>query len=311
MNCVERVREYGELAPEQPPSSAPREAPSDSWPEAGRIEFQDVVLSYRTDLEPALRGMSATIKAGESIGVVGRTGAGKSTLATCLFRLVELTSGCVLVDGVDISKLPLEQVRGGRGKMCIIPQDPVLFSGSVRYNVDPFEEYTDEQVWEALRKVRMHALVSGLPGELHATVEEEGSNFSVGERQLMCMARALLLQPRVLILDEATASVDHDTDEFIQKTVRDAFKGATLISIAHRLNTVMDCDRILVMRDGLVGEFDSPSSLLRDETSLFSELVRSTGKANSQHLHTAAEMHEAARNGNEVEGALRGPTLGK
>jgi ABC-type multidrug transport system fused ATPase/permease subunit len=174
--------------------------------------------------------------------------------------------------------------------MCIIPQDPVLFSGSVRLNVDPFSDFTDEECWSALHKVRLSVLVKSLPGELHAHVQEGGSNYSVGERQLMCMARALLLQPRVLILDEATASVDHDTDEFIQQTVREAFKGATLISIAHRLNTVMDCDRIMVMSDGKVAEFDSPKTLLLDPGSMFSALVRSTGKANSQHLRAAVEQ---------------------
>ena len=205
------------------------------------------------------------------------TGAGKSTIAVALFRLVEIESGKIMLDGQDITRLGLEDVRGRKNGMSIIPQDPVLFSGSLRECLDPWGVSTDEQILEALQMVKVGNVENRGMASLEDYVEEGGRNYSVGERQLLCLARAVLSEPKVLVLDEATASVDGDTDAFIQEMIRTRFKGTTLLTVAHRLNTIMDYDVILAMDGGIVGEFGRPADLLKDENGLFSTLVDSTG----------------------------------
>lgn len=276
MNSVERMLHYCKLPSEAPldkPSAAPGERKG-QWPTDGKVEFDNVVLRYGDELEPALRGCSFTALPGEKIGVVGRTGAGKSTLATALFRLRECSDGLVRVDDVDISTLGLSDVRG-RG-ICIIPQDPVLFSGTLRYNIDPFDQHQDREIWDALRSVRMAELVGKLPGGLSSDVVEGGANFSVGQRQLICVVRAIVLRPKVLVVDEATASVDPETDTVVQAALRREFKGTTMLTIAHRIHSVMDSDKVLVMDRGRVVEFDSPMKLIQNG-GVFKALVDAAG----------------------------------
>jgi len=279
LTSVERVEEYCELPQEAARDTAPAHAPPSDWPSAGKVEFRDVSLRYREGLDLALRGMSLEIRGGERLGVVGRTGAGKSTLAVAMFRLVEPCGGGIYVDGVCLSHLGLADVRGRDGGLCVIPQDPVVFSGPLRENLDPFGVRTDEQLWEALRAVRLRGSIEALGAGLQANIEEGGSNFSVGQRQLLCLARAMLRQPRVLLLDEATASVDLDTDAFIQRAVRQSFHNCTLITVAHRLATVMDHDRIVVMREGAVAELGAPHELLQRADSEFAQLVKNSPDA--------------------------------
>ena len=292
MTSVERLDEYSRLLPEQVAGEGVE--PEPSWPSRGGVEFRNVSLRYRQDLPLALRSFSVQIEPGEHVGVCGRTGAGKSTLAVALFRLVEVCEGGIYVDGVNLRSLPLSVVRG-RG-LCIIPQDPTIFSGTVRFNLDPFEQASDVEIWDALELVKMKAAVQRSESGLHCECEVGGANFSAGERQLLCFARALLRKPKVLLLDEATASVDKDTDAFIQNTLRMSLKGTTLIAIAHRLDTIMDYDRILVVAGGGVQEVGKPSVLLQNPASALSKLVDSTGAASSTHLRTLAKV--------EVEGPL-------
>nr|XP_054771514.1 ATP-binding cassette sub-family C member 5-like [Lytechinus pictus] len=195
---------------------------------------------------------------------------GKSTISVALFRLVEADDGHITIDGLDISTIGLTDLRS---KISIIPQDPVLFIGTVRYNLDPFSERSDKELWEALEQAYMKDKISVLDHQLEAPVTEGGDNFSVGERQLLCMARALLRNSKILFLDEATAAIDTDTDSLIQQTIRTAFSNCTTLTIAHRLNTVLDSDRILVMDDGRVAEFDTPSTLRSNPNSIFSGMV--------------------------------------
>jgi len=269
MNAVERILHYCRTTPqESTPADYP--VPPATWPEAGAVEIRDLVIRYRDDLDPVLRGISCSIKAGEKIGIVGRTGAGKSTLTTAIFRMVEAASGSILIDGFDIAHVGLGVLRS---RISIIPQDPVLFSGSIRMNMDPFLKHSDEELWEALQQVHLKDHVSSIPNQLDYHVEENGEGFSVGQRQLLCLGRALLRKTKILVMDEATASLDFNTDTLIKATVRECFAEKTLITIAHRLDTILDSDRVMVFDAGKIVEFDSPSALLSNPTSRFALLV--------------------------------------
>ncbi|XP_017263964.1 multidrug resistance-associated protein 5 [Kryptolebias marmoratus] len=271
---VERINHYikslDSEAPRQNPEAA---APAPSWPQQGEITFQDVNMRYRDDLPLVLKSLSFTILPEETIGIVGRTGSGKSSLAAALFRLVELSAGSIIIDGIDIAQIGLDDLRS---KVAIIPQEPVLFIGTIRSNLDPWNQYSDLQIWEALEKTHIKDMVSQLPHSLHSEVTENGENFSVGERQLLCVARALLRNSKILILDEATAAIDTETDRLIQETIRCAFSSCSTLIIAHRLNTVMGCNRIMVLDNGQILEFDSPAALLADENSRFRSMIEAS-----------------------------------
>jgi ABC-type multidrug transport system fused ATPase/permease subunit len=266
MVSVERIKNYSEMEIEPELTSVGKLPPSNEWPASGEIVFRNVNLRYRPGLPRVLRNLSLSIKPQEKIGIVGRTGAGKSSLVVGLMRLVELDSGSIVIDGVDISTIGLHELRG---KISIIPQDPVLFSGTVRSNVDPFDQYSDEQIWASIKRAHLGSAVTALDGR----VDEKGNNFSVGERQLLCIARALLKRSRIILMDEATASIDTETDRKIQQSIREEFKDCTCLTIAHRINTIMDADRILVMEKGSVGEFDTPAALQKKSHGLFKSLV--------------------------------------
>lgn len=294
MNSVERIMQYTAIEQEAA-EYVDDNRPDPSWPPKGKVEFKSLSIAYKTGPldeegnhtygEPVLRKVSGVIKPREKIGIVGRTGAGKSTLITALFRLVEPVHGTILIDGVDICKIGLTDLRT---KLSIIPQQPVLFIGDVRYNVDPFNEKTDDDIWHALKLVGLGDYIGSLPKKLSAPVEENGQNFSVGQRQLLAMARALLRNAHILLLDEATAAVDNETDAMIQKMVRKNFSDRTVITIAHRLNTIMDYDRIMVLDKGKLVEFDSPAKLLENPKSIFSSMVEATGPASAAHLRDIA-----------------------
>ncbi|CEG39052.1 atp-binding cassette superfamily [Plasmopara halstedii] len=266
MVSVERIKNYTVMDTEAELTSVGKFSSAQEWPSAGEIEFRDVNLRYRPGLPRVLRNLSLLIHPQEKIGIVGRTGAGKSSLVVALMRLVELDSGSILIDGLDIGTIGLHELRN---KISIIPQDPVLFSGTVRSNVDPFDQYTDEQIWTSLRRGHLAHIVSALD----SPVDEKGSNFSVGERQLLCIARALLKRSRIILMDEATASIDTETDRKIQRSIREEFRDCTCLTIAHRINTILDADRILVMERGAVGEFDTPKALQKKQNGLFKALV--------------------------------------
>lgn len=269
--AVERLEEYTVLPREDVWQKG---SVSKEWPADGRVVFNNVKIRYREGLELVIRGISLSVKGGEKIGIVGRTGAGKSSLTLGLFRIVEAAGGEIVIDDVDISKIGLHQLRG---RLTIIPQDPVLFSGSLRMNIDPFKNYSDDLVWKALELSHLKTFVKGLPAGLEHEVAENGENLSVGQRQLICLARAVLRKTKVLILDEATAAVDLETDDLIQKTIRTEFADCTILTIAHRLNTIIDSDRVLVLDKGLVAECDAPQSLLADKNSLFYGMAKNAG----------------------------------
>ncbi|KAG6487042.1 hypothetical protein ZIOFF_055624 [Zingiber officinale] len=288
LNAVERVGTYIDLPSEAPVIESSRPPPA--WPSAGTIRFQDVVLRYRPELPPVLHGISFKIKGSEKIGIAGRTGAGKSSMLNALFRIVELERGQIFIDDYDVSKFGLWDLRKVLG---IIPQSPVLFSGvtknypgTVRFNLDPFNEHNDAVLWEALERANLKDVIQRNQLGLDAGVSEAGENFSVGQRQLLSLARALLRRSKILVLDEATAAVDVRTDALIQKTIREEFKSCTMLIIAHRLNTIIDCDRLLLLSAGKVLEFDTPENLLLDDRSAFSKMLQSTGSANAQYLRS-------------------------
>ncbi|KAK5814377.1 hypothetical protein F5H01DRAFT_391041 [Linnemannia elongata] len=280
--AIERVQEYTDKHTEAPELTS--KVVPDLWPAQGRVVFTDYSTRYREGLDLVLKHLSFEIRPQEKIGIVGRTGAGKSSLTLALFRIVEaankdeeIDGGAIEIDGVDISRLGLADLRK---HLAIIPQDPTLFAGTIRDNLDPFQELTDADLWEALERAHLKDFVRSLPGGsgLGAEVAQNGENFSVGQRSLICLARALLRKSKILILDEATAAVDVETDELIQRTIREEFKDRTVLTIAHRIKTVMDSDRILVMDQGRVAEFDEPRVLLQREESVFYKLAHQAGE---------------------------------
>jgi len=246
-----------------------------------------------------LRDITVDIGAGQKIGICGRTGAGKSSLLRALYRLTEPTGGHLLIDNIDIRNVPLHRLRTS---VSIIPQDPVLFIGSLRANLDPFDEYSDADVWRALERVQLRTLVDSYPGGLLAPMTEGGANVSVGQRQLICLARALLRHTKILVVDEATANVDAQTDALIQRTIRDQFgEKVTVLTIAHRLNTIMDSDKVMVLQNGRLLEYDTPHTLLNNAHSTLSELIDETGATNAQYLRQLAEIAHFRRSGGSVD----------
>ncbi|KAK9303949.1 hypothetical protein QLX08_004533 [Tetragonisca angustula] len=271
--AVERIKEYGET-PQEAVWKNPDCTPPKEWPVQGRVEFKDYKVRYRENLDFVLCGLSFSVNGGEKVGIVGRTGAGKSSLTLALFRIIEAADGKIIIDDIDIAKLGLHDLRS---RLTIIPQDPVLFSGSLRINLDPFNSYSDDEVWRALEHAHLKCFIKTLPNGLLYELSEGGENLSIGQRQLICLARALLRKTKVLILDEATASVDLETDDLIQRTIRQEFKDCTILTIAHRLNTILDSDRVIVLDNGRIVEYDSPESLLHNSTSLFNSIAKDAG----------------------------------
>ncbi|KAG6581465.1 ABC transporter C family member 12, partial [Cucurbita argyrosperma subsp. sororia] len=280
LNAVERVGIYIDL-PSEAPAIIEYNRPPSGWPSSGSIQFEDVALRYRPGLPPVLHGLSFSILPTDKLGIVGRTGAGKSSMLNALFRIVEIERGRITINGYDIAKVGLTDLRKS---LTVIPQLPILFSGTVRFNLDPFCEHNDADLWEALERAHLKDVIMRSSFGLDTEVSEGGENFSVGQRQLISLARALLRRSKIIVLDEATAAVDVNTDSLIQKTIREEFKSCTMLIIAHRLNTIIDCDRILVLDKGQVIEYDAPEKLLSNEGSAFYRMVQSTGPANAQYL---------------------------
>jgi ABC-type multidrug transport system fused ATPase/permease subunit len=299
MNATERIHHYGtELEEEAPLHLGDVRS---SWPEKGEIVFDDVQMRYRDGLPLVLKGLSMHVRAGERIGVVGRTGAGKSTIMSTLFRLVELSGGKISIDGINIATIGLNDLRS---RLAIIPQDPTLFRGTIRSNLDPFNQHTDLELWGALRQadlVGAEQAIEDDAGRIHldTAVEDEGLNFSLGQRQLLALARALVRGSQIIVCDEATSSVDFETDQKIQKTIVRGFKGKTLLCIAHRLKTIIGYDRILVMDQGNVAELDRPVDLY-DRGGIFRGMcdrsgIRREDFFQSEEARFAAESPEMER----------------
>ncbi|XP_076108131.1 ATP-binding cassette sub-family C member 9-like isoform X1 [Mytilus galloprovincialis] len=272
MNSVERVHEYTKLEREPDKHQDGNLIVDESWPEKGEITFDKVSLRYDSHLDPVVTEASFTINAGEKVGLCGRTGSGKSSVTLSLFRMIDICGGSIIIDGKDIARVPLEKLRS---QLAIIPQDPVLFAGSVRYNLDPTDTLDDEKLWSALETVQMKEVITALPDQLNSDVTEGGENFSVGQKQLFCLARAFLRNNKILVLDEATASIDLATDNKLQQVIFSAFKNKTIITIAHRISTIMNYDRVIVLDKGKVMEYESPKNLMKDKDSMFSALVKS------------------------------------
>lgn len=312
-NAIERILHYTTETPQEKPAFIAATEPSAAWPQAGIIAFKNVSMRYRGGLPLVLDGVSFTLTKAAKVGVVGRTGAGKSSMFLTLFRIVELAGGEITIDDVNISKIGLHTLRS---RLSIIPQEPVLFTGTVRFNLDPFNEHTDEQLWAALKRAYLAEVVERGQGDtaagdkdtskapidaaekgsgrgLDMMVEENGANFSVGQRQLLCLARTLLRKSRVIVLDEATAAVDPHTDACIQRAIREEFKDFTMLTIAHRINTIIDNDVILVLDKGKLAEVGSPHKLLSNKKSLFSMLVDALGETEAEGLRKMA--HEASK----------------
>jgi ABC-type multidrug transport system fused ATPase/permease subunit len=284
-NSIERLSLYCNELPQES-ADVKDDDPKENWPQQGQIKFENVCLSYpsRPDVM-ILKNLSFEVKPGEKVGIIGRTGSGKSTLMTALYRLVDLVDGKIEIDGYDTSSLGLKTLRQN---IEIIPQEPVLFSGTIRENLDVESLYEDADVWDVLERIGLKEYVSSLSEKLQSSVLENGENLSVGQRQLICLGRAILSKPKILIMDEATASVDTEADALIQDSIKTQFKDTTVLSIAHRLNTIADFDRVLVLQDGVKMEFDTPHELFKNPKGLFSQLADATGSANSALLREIA-----------------------
>ncbi|CAF2747057.1 unnamed protein product [Rotaria sp. Silwood2] len=267
---VERVNEYTALKPEAPWEISNKKPPPD-WPNTGEIQINNLSIRYRENLELVLQDITVNIQSGEKIGIIGRTGSGKSSFCIALFRIIEPANGEIIIDNVDIRHIGLHDVRS---RITIIPQDAVIFAGTVRFNVDPFGSYSDAEIWAALELVHIKERIRSMEDGLSYLLTEGGENLSAGERQLLCMARALVRKSRIFVLDEATAAIDMETDRLIQMTIRSAFKNATVLTIAHRLHTILDSTKILVLSNGYLQEYDEPKRLAANPNSAFSKLLR-------------------------------------
>lgn len=281
MISVERILQFTDI-PSEAPLVIDDCRPSPDWPTDGTIILENLQVRYTPALPMVLKGISCAFPGEKKIGVVGRTGSGKSTLIQALFRVVEPSGGRILIDGVDISTIGLQDLRS---RLAIIPQDPTLFQGTVRTNLDPLGEHNDHQIWEVLKKCHLAEIVRQDQRLLDAPVAEDGENWSVGQRQLVCLARVLLKKRRILVLDEATASIDTATDNVIQETIREETGGCTVITVAHRIPTIIDNDLVLVLDEGKVVEFDRPGKLLEDSSSSFSRLVAEFLRRSSKSSH--------------------------
>uniref|UniRef100_A0A8B9ZU15 Multidrug resistance-associated protein 1 n=1 Tax=Anas zonorhyncha TaxID=75864 RepID=A0A8B9ZU15_9AVES len=268
---IERVCEYANMDKEEPWITSKR--PPVGWPDRGIIQFVNYKAQYRKDLDLALDDISFQTRSNEKIGIVGRTGAGKSTLTNSLFRILEGSGGKIIIDGIDISTIGLHDLRRN---LNIIPQDPILFSGTLQSNLDPLGKHSDIELWEALELCHLKGFVESLPKKLLHEISEGGENLSIGQRQLVCLARVLLRKAKILVLDEATASVDMETDNLVQSTIKREFYNCTILTIAHRLHTVMDSERVLVLDAGRILEYDTPNNLLQRKGA-FSEMVAEAG----------------------------------
>ncbi|KAF2168939.1 hypothetical protein M409DRAFT_20953 [Zasmidium cellare ATCC 36951] len=304
MNSTERIHYYGTKLEEEAPLHLGDVRPS--WPEKGEIKFDNVQMRYRDGLPLVLKGLTMNVRPGERIGVVGRTGAGKSTIMSTLFRLVELSGGSISIDGVNIASIGLHDLRS---RLAIIPQDPTLFKGTIRSNLDPFNEHSDLELWHALRQADLVGAEQTMEDEggrihLDTQVEDEGLNFSLGQRQLLALARALVRGSQIIVCDEATSSVDFETDQKIQRTIVRGFKGKTLLCIAHRLKTIIGYDRILVMDQGNVAELDSPLNLY-DQRGIFRSMCDRSGIRREDFFDSAEARFSAESPGLErTESAL-------
>lgn len=304
MNSVERLRYYGTQLEEEAPLHTIDVRPT--WPEKGEIVFDNVEMRYRDGLPLVLKGLDMHVRGGERIGIVGRTGAGKSSIMSTLFRLVEISAGHISIDGIDISTIGLNDLRK---RLAIIPQDPTLFRGTIRTNLDPFNEHTDLALWSALRQADLvpkdAELGTANTGEdrgrihLDSIVEEDGLNFSLGQRQLMALARALVRGSQIIVCDEATSSVDMETDDKIQATIASGFKGKTLLCIAHRLRTIIGYDRICVMDQGRIAELDTPLNLWKMEGGIFKGMCERSG-IRAEDIEGAREELKTAEKGENI-----------
>uniref|UniRef100_A0A0C9QRI0 TSA: Wollemia nobilis Ref_Wollemi_Transcript_12757_5054 transcribed RNA sequence n=1 Tax=Wollemia nobilis TaxID=56998 RepID=A0A0C9QRI0_9CONI len=266
---VERIKQYMNL-PSEPPAIIETSRPPVSWPSEGRIQLENLKIRYRPNAPLVLKGINCTFEAGQRVGVVGRTGSGKTTLISALFRLVEPSGGRILIDNLDICTIGLHDLRS---KLSIIPQEPTLFKGTVRSNLDPLGLYSDREIWQALQKCQIEKAIRDLPKQLDSSVSDEGENWSAGQRQLFCLGRVLLKRNRILVLDEATASIDSATDALLQKVIREAFHNCTVVTVAHRVPTVIDSNMVLTLSDGKLAEYDKPARLMENKSSLFAKLV--------------------------------------
>jgi len=297
MVSPERILQYTDIESEGvlDDSAAGIQAPPATWPHHGSVEFAQVDMAYSETLDPVLRQLSFRAEGGSMVGIVGRTGAGKSSIAAALFRLVELRAGVIRIDGLDIASVGLHTLRG---RLAIVSQEPVLFAGPLLGYLDPFGKHTEEAVWRALEQVNLKHTFAAKSDGLRAQLAEDGANLSQGQRQLVSLARVLLCQARVVVMDEATAAMDDETDYVVQRTVRQSFKDSTLLIIAHRIKTIIDCDQILVLDAGKCVEQGPPRELLEQPHSIFAQFA---GEMGEQHL-AALQQSQSARGGGGCEG---------
>jgi ABC-type multidrug transport system fused ATPase/permease subunit len=278
MTKMERSLSYTKLISERP-QKLNYDDNLTEWPNKGEIKFKDLNVKYRNDTELVLKNINFHIKGGEHLGIVGRTGSGKSTITLCLFRILEPFSGKIYIDGVDISRIGLKKLRES---ITIIPQDPTLMDGTLRYNIDPKNIYTDTQIINVMEKIGFDYILQQNEQGLLQHISENGNNVSMGEKQLICITRAILRKSKIIVLDEATASIDYKNENIIQKALNEILFDSTMIIIAHRIKTVKKADKILVLDNGEVKEFDSPKTLLKNKNSMFYEFYHNVSKAENE-----------------------------